>query len=319
MPADLTNTLVVGISSRALFDLEEANEVFENEGQEAYARYQLERQRHILDPGTGFPVVQAILDLNKKAGGERVAEVVIMSQNNPATSIRLFHSIEHYRLDISRAVLSGGSPLAPYMKTFAVDLYLSAFEGDVQDALKTGTAAAVIYGTRKEEANPSEELRIAFDGDCVLFSDEAERIYQEHGLEKFLDHERQNARKPLPDGPFAKLLRTLSKLQDDERFEKPPIRTALITARNLPAHMRVLNTLITWGVDVDEAFFLGGLPKTEILGAFRPHIFFDDQEVHCIPASKVVSTGRVPARTPPCPATTPNKPKGRPRRSKRSG
>ena len=180
------------------------------------------------------------------------------------------------------------------MKTFAIDLYLSAYENDVKDALKTGTAAAVIYGTRKEEANPSEELRIAFDGDCVLFSDEAERIYQEHGLEKFLDHERHNARKPLPDGPFAKLLRTLSKLQDDGRFKRPPVRTALITARNLPAHMRVLNTLLAWDVNVDEAFFLGGLPKTDILRAFRPHIFFDDQEVHCIPASKVVSTGRVP-------------------------
>ncbi len=294
MPADLTRTLVVGISSRALFDLEEANEVYEKNGQEAYARYQLERQKHILDPGTGFSVVQAILDLNEKAGGERVAEIVIMSQNSPATSVRLFHSIEYYRLDIQRAVMSGGSPLAPYMKTFAIDLYLSAYENDVQDALKTGTAAAVIYGTRKEEANPSEELRIAFDGDCVLFSDEAERIYQEHGLEKFLDHERHNARKPLPDGPFAKLLRTLSKLQDDGRFKKPPVRTALITARNLPAHMRVLNTLLAWDVNVDEAFFLGGLPKTDILRAFRPHIFFDDQEVHCIPASKVVSTGRVP-------------------------
>ena len=300
MPADLTNVLVVGISSRALFDLEEANEVFENEGQDAYARYQLERRKHLLDPGTGFPVVQAILDLNKKAGGERVAEVVIMSQNSPATSVRLFHSIEHYRLDIQRAVMSGGSPLAPYMKTFAVDLYLSAYESDVRDALKTGTAAAVIYGTRKEEANPSEELRIAFDGDCVIFSDEAERIYQEYGLEKFLEHERQNARKPLPEGPFAKLLRTLSKLQGDGRFQKPPVRTALITARNLPAHMRVLNTLLAWDVNVDEAFFLGGLPKTEILSAFRPHIFFDDQEVHCIPASKVVSTGRVPGQTPSC-------------------
>src|SRR3954451_10757275 len=199
--------------------------------------------------------------------------------------------------------MAGGSHLAPYMKTFAIDLYLSAYENDVQDALKTGTAAAVIYGTRKEEANPSEELRIAFDGDCVLFSDEAERIYQEHGLEKFLDHERQNARKPLPEGPFAKLLRTLSKLQDDKRFKKPPVRTALITARNLPAHMRVLNTLLAWDVNVDEAFFLGGLPKTEILSAFPPHIFFDDQEVHCIPASKVVSTGRVPGQTPVCPKT----------------
>ncbi len=182
------------------------------------------------------------------------------------------------------------SSLAPWTCT-------CAYENDVQDALKTGTAAAVIYGTRKEEANPSEELRIAFDGDCVLFSDEAERIYQEYGLDKFLEHERHNARKPLPDGPFAKLLRTLSKQQDDKRFKKSPVRTALMTARNLPAHLRVLNTLLTWEVNVDEAFFLGGLPKTDILRAFRPHIFFDDQEVHCIPASKVVSTGRVPGRS----------------------
>ncbi|HMF17244.1 MAG TPA: 5'-nucleotidase [Gemmataceae bacterium] len=292
MPVDLSKYLVIGVSSRALFDLEEANLIFEKKGVDAYADFQMERVDQILQPGKGFPLIKALLELNSKSG-QRKAEVVIMSRNNPATSLRMFNSITHYGLDILRAALTGGASLAPYLHAFHVDLFLTGSEADVRAALKAGVAAALICGTPPREADPQEQIRIAFDGDAVLFSDEAERIYQEKGMEAFLAHELENAKKPLPDGPFAKLLRTLSVLQSDPAFPKPPIRIALITARNMPAHERVIRTLLAWNVRVDEAFFMGGVSKTKILEAFRPHIYFDDQETHCEPASKLVPTAKV--------------------------
>jgi 5'-nucleotidase len=293
MPADLSKSLVIGISSRALFDLEEANTVFEKEGEEAYAKYQHTREDEILQPGTGFRLVQAILALNGKVRGTRKAEVVVTSRNSPATSMRLFRSIAHYGLDIQRAALTGGTPVVRYLKPFCVDLYLSAYEDDVREALQAGFAAAVIYGVPKEPIDPFQELRIAFDGDNVLFGGESEEIYQSQGFEGFLAHEQEYQTRPLADGPFAKFLRTLAALQSDRSYERPPVRTALITARSMPTHLRVLNTFRAWGINVDEAFFMGGVSKTGILQAFRPHIFFDDQESHCRPASSVVPTARV--------------------------
>ncbi len=297
MPVDLSKSLVIGISSRALFDLEESNAVFEKDGEEAYSQYQEAYEHDILKPGTGFRLVEAILALNRKVRGGRRAEVIVTSRNSPATSMRLFKSIAHYGLDIQRSALTGGTHVARYLKPFCVDLYLSAYENDVRDALQAGIAAAVIYGTPKEESDPVEELRIAFDGDNVLFGGESEQVYQQHGIERFMDHEQRLATRPLADGPFAKLLRTLAVLQKDRSFDKSPVRTALITARNMPAHLRVLNTFRAWGIHVDEAFFMGGVSKTGILQAFRPHIFFDDQESHCRPASEVVATARVPFET----------------------
>ena len=293
MPVDLSKSLVIGISSRALFDMEEANAVFEEKGEAAYARYQQEREDVMLQPGTGFRLVEAILALNKKVRGGRRAEVVVISRNSPATSMRLFKSIEHYGLDIQRSALTSGTPVTQYLPAFSVDLYLSAYENDVHAALKAGIAAGVIYGIPQSVADPCEELRIALDGDNVLFGGESEEVFQKHGLEAFVAHEKTNARRPMDDGPFAKFFRTLAVLQKDPNFDKPPIRTALITARNMPAHMRVLYTFREWGIHVDEAFFMGGVSKTEILRAFRPHIFFDDQEGHCRSASPFVSTARV--------------------------
>lgn len=293
MPTDLSQTLVIGVSSRALFDMEEANAVFETQGVEAYARHQMEHQDDILRPGAGYPLINSILNINKKAGGVRKAEVVIMSRNDPATSLRMFNSIKHYGLDIQRAALAGGASLAPYLRAFQVSLFLSGFEGDVREALSDGFAAGLIVGVPKDPMEPIDPIRIAFDADAVLFSDEAERIYQERGLEAFLSHEQENARKPLPDGPFAPLLRTMSSLQSDSAFRSPPVRIAVVTARNMPAHERVIRTLLAWNVRVDEAFFMGGVEKTRILEAFRPHIYFDDQDVHCRPASSVVPTAKV--------------------------
>lgn len=303
MPVDLSKYLVIGISSRALFDLEKENELFIREGLAAYSKYQVDNEDEVLGPGAAFPLVRALLNLNQLFGGKRKAEVIVMSRNSADTSLRIFNSIAHHRLDISRAALSSGAPLAPYLRAFDVDLFLSADETDVQAATDAGVAAGLIYCAPADLEVQIDQLRIAFDGDAVLFSEESERIYQIDGLEAFLAHEKENARKPLPEGPFAKLLKSLAFIQSEADPAQAPIRTALVTARNGPAHERVIRTLREWNVRIDEAFFLGGVPKAAVLQAFGAHIFFDDQHAHCDPASKVVPAARAmyPTRRPSTP------------------
>ena len=298
MPYDLSNYLVIGVSSRALFELSEEHKIFKTQGLEAYSKYQIENENLILKPGIAFSLIKRILQLNQLVRGKRKTEVIIMSRNNANTSLRIFNSIEHYGLDISRAALTSGRPLAPYLKAFDVDLFLSTDEKDVQAAVDAGIAAGLIYQTDTSyEDGPTPEIRIAFDGDAVLFSEESEQIYQSQGLEAFLEHEKRNAEKPLPEGPFAKLLKTLSYLQKQFSTEDNPIRTALVTARNSPAHKRVILTLRHWGVRIDEAFFLGGAPKDGVLKAFGAHIFFDDQDIHLKGSSKVVPSAKVPIKS----------------------
>ncbi len=296
MAHTLDDKLVVGISSRALFDLEEENKIYEEQGLEAYSEYQLEHENDILKPGTAFPLVKALHNLN--CGDKQMTEIIIMSKNSADTSLRIFNSIKHYGLDISRAALVGGKSISPYLNTFRTDLFLSANEEDVQEAVNSGIAAGIICSHANLPINPSEQIpqiRIAFDGDAVIFSDEAEKIYQEKGLKAFADHERENAKKPLPEGPFAKLLKTISLIQEQfESRDDVPIRTALVTARNTPAHERVIRTLRAWNVRIDEAFFLGGIDKTEILKSFGANIFFDDQKVHTDRAQATVPSARVP-------------------------
>ena len=295
MALKLDDKLVVGISSRALFDMEEENRIFETQGLEAYAAYQTEHENDVLKPGTAFPLIKALHRHN--ADGQYQTEIIVMSRNSADTSLRVFHSIEHYGLQISRAALVGGASIAPYLNAFRTDLFLSANEDDVRDALSANVAAGLICSHAELPIDPNREagqIRIAFDGDAVLFSDEAERIYQDQGLEAFAAHELANARKPLPEGPFAKLLRSISTIQKQYPTDASPIRTALVTARNAPAHERVIRTLRAWDVRIDEAFFLGGIQKSDILKAFDANIFFDDQTVHTDPASKVVPAARVP-------------------------
>ena len=298
MPFDLSRSLVIGISSRALFDLSAENDIFERDGLAAYSAYQREHEDVILRPGTGFPLTRAILGLNALTSDRRVAEVVVMSRNNADTSLRIFKSIEHYGLDISRAALTSGESLAPYLTAFNVDLFLSASDADVQRAVDAGVAAGQIYAPPEGTASSPDQIRIAFDGDAVLFSEDSELIFQNQGLDTFHEHERDRARDPLPAGPFAKLLKTISFLQQEFPGERSPIRTALVTARSSPAHERVIRTLREWGVRVDEAFFLGGVSKNAVLAAFGAQIFFDDQETHCSRAASVVPTARVPVRRP---------------------
>lgn len=296
MALTLNDKLVVGISSRALFDLEEENRIFETQGLEEYSKYQIENEHQILKPGTAFPLVKALHNLNKD--GNYLTEIIIMSKNSADTSLRIFNSIEHYGLDISRAALVGGNPIAPYLNSFKTDLFLSADEKDVQEAINANIAAGLICSHSNLPIDPDktiDQIRIAFDGDAVIFSDESERIYQAEGLEAFSAHEQANAQNPLPEGPFAKLLKLISMIQTGfPDKETAPIRTALVTARSAPAHERVVRTLRAWNVRIDEAFFLGGIEKSEILKAFDANIFFDDQQVHTDRASKFVPSARVP-------------------------
>ena len=294
MPYDLKNPLVIGISSRALFDLEAENRIFETQGLKAYEEYQVLHEKDILPKGPAFPLVRAFLELNQLQP-ERLVEVIIMSRNSPNTSLRIFNSIDHYGLDVTRAALSGGAPVAPYLRPFETDLFLSAYRPDVQDAINSGIAAGMILTGTSPERDPSGQIRIAFDGDAVLFSPDSERIFQTEGLPAFEAHERENADVPMEEGPFANFLMTIAHIQS--RFadrESSPIRTALVTSRNAPAHERAIKTLRQWGVRVDEAFFLGGVSKQEVLSAFGAHIFFDDQPAHAEPASRYVPSAVVP-------------------------
>jgi 5'-nucleotidase len=299
MPVSLDNLLVVGISSRALFDLEVEEGLFRTQGLDAYRRHQLDHENEILGRGAGYALMRALLKLNALTDNKRFVEVVIMSRNSSETSMRIFNSIKHYGLDITRAVLSGGASLAPYLAAFNVSLFLSLHADDVQAAVNSGVASALLY---QKPENPLEELnqiRIAFDGDAVIFSDESERIFQEQGIEAFEKHERDNANRPLPAGPFARLLKALSYIQNNFKNAEGravPIRTALVTARSSPAHERVIRTLRVWNVAIDETFFMGGVAKSDVLAAFKPHIFFDDQPGHCARAAPLVQTGLVPIK-----------------------
>lgn len=296
MPYSLDKLLVIGISSRALFNLEAEEAIFQQRGLDAYRQHQLAHENEILKPGSGFALVKALLKLNQLTPGQRLVEVVIMSRNSSETSLRIFNSIAHYGLDISRAVLAGGASLSSYLQAFNVSLFLSLHEDDVQAAINAGVASALLYQLAENVAD-LEQIRIAFDGDAVIFSNEAEKIYQAQGIEAFEQHERENAKKPLPEGPFARLLVALSFIQNN--FKAPdgralPLRTALVTARSSPAHERVIRTLRAWNIAIDETFFMGGVNKSAVLAAFKPHMFFDDQHGHCMHASSVVPTGRVP-------------------------
>ena len=297
MPDSLQNyDLVVAISSRALFNLEEENNLFEKEGLEAFNAYQIEHQNDILSPGTGFTLVKKILNLNRHFEGKRNVEVIVLTKNYSEASLRITNSIEHYKLDIRRSAWTGGRKITHYLKPFNVDLYLSANEETVQEAIQAGFAAARIYDfPQKEDKTENEScIRIAFDGDAVIFSDESEKIYKQGGLVAFLEFEKKNAKRLLPSGPFANLLKTISILQQKFPAYQSPIRTALVTSRGSDTHHRVINTLHHWKVRIDETFFLGGVEKHQILEAFGADIFFDDQDVHCATSSKVVPTAIVP-------------------------
>jgi 5'-nucleotidase len=293
MAYDLKDKLVIAISSRALFNLEEENAIFDEEGLESYYKHQLENLDNPLAKGSGFRFVQNLLSINTKFDNKLI-EVIILSRNNAATGLRIGRSIEHYDLEIERTGWTAGTPVSRYLEAFKVDLFLSAHAPDVEDAVNSGVAAATILPHTPITTEESDMVKIAFDGDAVIFGDESERVYQEEGLEAFIAHERENAKNPLSQGPFFKFLKTISEIQDKFPMEGSPIRTALVTARNFSTHERVLGTLEGWGVRVDEAFFQGGVQKYEVIKAFGADIFFDDQDTHLEDTSKETPSAKVP-------------------------
>ena len=293
MAYDLSDKLVVAISSRALFDLEHENQIFENNGIEAYTRYQIEHENTVLPKGTAFPLVEALLSLNEKFE-EPIVEVIILSSNSPEPGLRVFNSISEYGLDIVRAAFTGGEAKHPYLEAFNIDLFLSRNEKEVQDAIDQGVAAALVYDAPRDYHPNQKEIRIAFDADAVVFSDESELIYKQEGLEAFYENENANAENAMNEGPFAKLLKTLSKIKEKD---DSLLKIAIVTARNSPAHKRVILTLRKWGCKIDEMFFLGGVAKDKVLKAFNAHIFFDDQDYHVGPASQLIPSGRVPYKS----------------------
>jgi 5'-nucleotidase len=296
------NKLIVAISSRALFDLELENQVFESTNDKAYMRLQLDKLEQPAKPGVAFSLVQKLLAFNQTADGTALAdplvEVVILSRNDPVSGMRVFRSAQHYGLDIKRGSFTKGEAPWRYLKPLRANLFLSANLDDVRAALAAGVPAAQVYpqSAHASTAHPFE-VRIAFDGDAVLFSDEAEQVFQNSGLDAFQKHESDKAAEPLPAGPFKPLLDALQHLQtvgnSGDKNQHMRLRTALVTARSAPAHERAIRTLMSWDIDVDEAMFLGGLPKGEFLREFEPDFFFDDQTRHVSAASQHVPSGHV--------------------------
>ena len=293
MPQTLDGKLVVAISSRALFDFEDENRVFETGEAQTYMRLQLDRLDTPARPGVAFSLVSKLLSFNTP-DRQRV-EVVILSRNDPVSGLRVFRSAKHYGLDITRGTFTGGETPWRYLRPLRANLFLSTHLSDVRAALTAGVPAAQVYphAAHASDAHP-HEVRIAFDGDAVLFSDEAERVFQAQGLDAFHRHEEAHAATPLPDGPFKPLLVALQALQQFASSDMR-LRTALVTARSAPAHERAIGTLMNWQIQVDEAMFLGGLDKGEFLREFEPDFFFDDQTGHTESAARHVPAGHVAA------------------------
>lgn len=308
MPLDLSDTLVIGISATALFDLSEADAVFRAKLEEdrdtaiaEYRAFMLERENDDLEDGTGMPLVKALLDLNQhKSPDDKspLVEVVVMSRNSPETGIQVFNNIRSRGLKITRHAFTGGEAVTDYLEAFDVDLFLTTSEKDAQVVIDSKACAAALVKEPPSnlEKIPEGQVRIAFDGDAVVFDDKSELIYKTKGIDEFYEHENNHQDEPMQEGPYATLLRKLARLQERLPFsiEYSPVRIAIVTARNAPAEMRVIKTLRKWGVYVDEVFFLGGLEKSKILRAFKAHIFFDDQDTHLETTAKYIASGKVP-------------------------
>jgi 5'-nucleotidase len=292
---------VVGIASSALFDLGEADLVFRRDGTEAYREYQRAHETEILAPGVAFPLVRALLSLNGAAPADRLIEVVLLSRNDPDTGLRVFNTIEHHGLDITRAAfVRGGTPFR-YLEAFNVSLFLSANQQEVKEAVMRGAPAGQVRPGTYNDFGAASELRVAFDFDGIIADDTSEAVFKADGLEAFQRHETEHAAEPAKPGPLSRFFRELARIQKIEQKRESTnssyvrrVRTAIVTARNAPAHKRVLSTLRDWGIEVDEVFFLGGVDKAAVLKEFRPHIFFDDQMAHVESVSKVAPSVRVP-------------------------
>lgn len=314
MPLDLSTTLVIGITATALFDLREVQAFFETRKLESpltaiadYRAFMRARELEPLADGTGMPLIRALLALNRLEPSldSPLVEVVVMSRNSPETGMQVFNNIRRLGLPITRHAFTGGESVVDYLEAFDVDLFLTTSVDDAQRVSDEGHRPVAIVRAPPGDAAkiPEGQVRIAFDGDAVLFSESSELVYKTEGLPAFQRNEDAQRDTPMEEGPYAVFLKKLAQLQArlaahcPTGSESSPVRIAIVTARSAPAEMRVINTLRHWGVLVDEVFFLGGLSKEGVLRAFRPHIFFDDQDVHLDAAEKAVSSGKVPYRT----------------------
>jgi 5'-nucleotidase len=298
--ASIDPVLVIAVSSRTLFDLTDEHDIYLKKGVDEYRSYQLSHESEILKPGIAFKLVKKLLAIEHPKTKMPLVEVVLVSRNNGDTGLRIFNSIQHYGMDIQRAAFSNGKSPYAYLKAFGAHLFLSAHNKDVELALESGYASAHLMTNNLDKDNElnkdtDTQVRIAFDGDAVLFSDESETIYKNKGLQAFKENEHEKAEVPLNDGPFKPFLLALHQLQSLFKVDETPIRTALVTARSAPSHKRVILTLRGWGIRIDEALFLGGLDKAEFLKAFKADIFFDDQLIHIQSASESkLTSGHVP-------------------------
>ena len=288
-----TEKLVIAISSRALFDLDEEHEVYESQGLAAYSQYQIDHEDTPLAKGQAFPLASKLLALNDQLEDPLGVEIVLLSRNSADTGLRIFNSIEHYGLPITRAAFCGGEPPWRYIQAFGCHLFLSSESADVRKALDNNVAAATLV-SRPLDGPARDDIRFAFDGDAVIFSDEAEQIFKAEGLKAFTESEVAQRNEPLSGGPFKNFLSALHALQRAFPESQSPIRTALVTARSAPAHERVIRTLRAWDIRLNESIFLGGLPKVEFLRAYDADVFFDDQQSHCNLAADHIATGHVP-------------------------
>lgn len=306
MAFNLQDTLVIGISATALFDLTKEDKLFKDEYKkhpdsaiDIYRKHMFEREHIALEEGIGFPLVKSLLNLNRyqKNGEAPLVEVVIMSRNSPDTGVRVLNTIRELKLNITRSAFTAGESSADYLEAFDVDLFLTTNEEDAQKVIDNGVCASAVLSTPPEYKCdiPDEQVRIAFDGDAVIFDESSELVYKEKGMKAFHDNEDKSQDIPMSEGPFATFLKKLARLQErlPMKMEFSPVRIAIVTARNAPSDLRVIKTLRHWGVYVDEAFFLGGIEKSKILQSFKAHIFFDDQDVHLKESSLVVPSGKV--------------------------
>ena len=301
MPYPIDEKLVIGVASSALFKLDQADSIFRSEGLAAYRKYQRDHQEDVLEKGIAFPFIRRILKFNTLFPEEHPVEVVLLSHNDPDTGQRVFHSIRHYKLDITRAAFTSGDSPFVYIPCYNVTLFLSANGEDVKNAGADGYAAGQVLESKATDDEDDSELRIAFDFDGVIADDSAELVYQVGGINKFYDSERKKALTPLPAGPLAPLLSQLAKLRalEDEREKADPgykrfLHTSIITARSAPADARIVSTLRSWNVTVDKTFLLGGIDKGRILSVLKPHIFFDDQRPHLDASSPYTPSVHVP-------------------------
>jgi 5'-nucleotidase len=302
MPYPIDRKLVVGVSSTALFDLQREDDLFRQQGIKPYREYQIGNKTKILDKGLAFPFIRRYLNINKVYTEEQPVEVVLLSKNSPETGVRIFNSIKHYDLDITRGAFTSGDSPYKYIPAYNISLFLSTNEEDVLNAINAGYPAGRIIKTSVVDESDDRELRVAFDFDGVIADDESEKVYKETGqLSLYHAHESENVEIPHKPGPLADFFKKISffqkletKKQDDDPHYKKILRTAIITARNAPSHERAINTLRSWGVGVDDLFMLGGIEKRRILEVVRPHLYMDDQLEHLNPEIQNIPLVHIP-------------------------